>query len=132
MFGRAFWVTAIAAVATMSFAGTAITGSVTPPTSRANAATATIGKYTFGTPAYTLNTTDPRNVDSIVFTITSSPDTKPTFVKARPVSTTTNWYTCTVTGTSSPYTATCATTSPQWTLVNSLTNMTSLTIVARD
>lgn len=132
MFGRAFWVTAIAAIATMSFAGTAMTNSGTLPSStNSSYSTGAIGEFTATGVAYNLNTTDPRKVDSITFTLGTS-GTTPTFVKVRPVSSTTNWYTCSLSGSAPSFTATCNTTSPQWTLVSSLTNMTSLSIVVRD
>lgn len=131
LFGRPFLLLTVAAAATLAFAGTAFTGSVTPPTSRAASGASVIGEFTVNTVAYNLNTTDPRKVDSITFTIVN-PGTTPSFVRVRPVSTTTNWYTCSLVTSGLDRLATCNTTSPQWTLVTGLTNMTSLAIVIRD
>jgi hypothetical protein len=133
MFGRGFWITAIAAAATLSFAGSAFTNSVTAPALTSNAGgVAVIGEFSVDTAnvTYTLDTTDPRNVTQVVFTILA-PGTTPTFVRIRPVSTG-SWYTCTLAPSGPNQIATCATTSPQWTLVTGLTNMTSLSIVIRD
>jgi hypothetical protein len=130
-FGRGFWIVLIAAVATMSLAGTALTNSISAPakTSSASAAAA-IGEFTFDQVAYNLNTTDPRRVDSITFRILNQ-GTVPGVIRARPVSTG-SWYACSGVISAPHVLATCNTTSPQWTLVSGLTNMTSLTVVIRD
>jgi len=131
LLGRSFWLTLVTAVATLSIAGTAFTNSVTPPTSRTSTAANVIGEFTVTNVAYNLNTTDPRRVSSITFTIVN-PGTTPSFVRVKPVSTGTTWYVCSLVTSGANRNATCNTTSPQWTLVSGLTNMTSLTIVIRD
>lgn len=131
LFGRPFLLLTVAAAATLAFAGTAFTNGVTPPSSHTSTAASVIGEFTVSNVAYNLDTTDPRKVASITFTIVN-PGTTPTFVRVRPVSSTTNWYTCSLVTSGADRLATCNTTSPQWTLVTGLTNMTSLAIVIRD
>jgi len=131
LLGRPFLLLMVTAAATLALAGTAFTNSVTAPTSTTSTSASVIGEFTVSTVAFNLNTTDPRRVDSITFTIVN-PGTTPSFVRVKPVSTGTTWYTCSLTPSGGNQNATCATTSPQWTLVTGLTNMTSLTIVIRD
>ena len=130
LFGRSFWVAAAAAMAVMSLAGSAWTSSLAgTQTSKTSSATAVIGGYTVNTVAYNTNSLTPANVTSITFKIVA-PGAQPSFVKAQPVTGGT-WYTCSTLLSGADYNATCATTSPQWTLVTGLTNMTTLTIVIR-
>ena len=72
--------------------------------------------YVVSTIAYTLNGTDPRNVDAVTFNL----DKTATVVKARFDSATTNWYACTVGPlTAGKYPITCNTTvGTQLTAVN--------------
>ena len=129
-FGRTFWLAVIAAAAVTSFAGSAFTGTLAgAQTSKTSTSASVIGGYTVSNVAYTLNANTPANVDAITFTIVA-PGSQPTFVKAQPVTGGT-FYTCTTVLSGADYNATCATTAPQWTLVSSLTNMTTLTIVIR-
>ena len=128
--GRTFWLAALAAVAVVSIVGSATAGGLGGDQTSATATSATvIGGYTVSNVGYTLSTTSPANVTAITFTIVA-PGSQPTLVKAQPVTGGT-FYTCTTVASGSNYNATCATTSPQWTLVSSLTNMTTLTIVIR-
>lgn len=69
----------------------AFTASNTVPATEAGAAASAISGYTVSSVAYTLNGTDPRNIDSVQFTI--SP-TSATLVKIQLVSSGT-WYACT-------------------------------------
>lgn len=129
-FGRTFWLAAIAAAAVVSFAGTASTSSLAgTQTPKTSTSAAVIGGYTVTTVAYTLNANTPANVSAITFKIVA-PGAQPSFVRAQPVTGGT-FYTCSTVLNGVDYDATCATTSPQWTLVSSLTNMTTLTIVIR-
>lgn len=131
VFGRGFWIVLIAAAATLSFAGTAVTsGLAAPAKTSAATSSAAIGEFTFDQIAYSLNTTDPRRVDTITFRILNQ-GTVPGVIRVRPVSTG-SWYACSGVISAPHVLATCNTTSPQWTLVSGLTNMTSLTIVIRD
>lgn len=131
--GRPFWLIVVAAFATLSIAGTAMTNSATVPTTTTSTGAGTIGKFTVSTVKWNLDTTDPRNVSTITFKIVA-PGTTPTLVRIKPVSTGTTWYTCNapvVNGADRD--VTCPTTSPtQLTVVSGLTNMTNLQIVIRD
>lgn len=130
LLGRPLLLLAVTAAATLSLAGTAFTNSVSAPTSTSSTSASVIGEFTVTNVAYNLNTTDPRNVDSITFTIVN-PGTTPSFVRVQPV-TGGDWYVCSLSPSGGNQNATCLTSSPQWTLVTGLTNMTSLTIVIRD
>lgn len=89
----------------------------TVPTKNAGDGSATISGYSVGTPSYALDNTNPGNIDSVTFTLTpSGGGGKPTTVKTKLVSSGSTWYTCTSASTASPYSYTCATTSPQATV----------------
>jgi len=70
--GRTFWLTALAAGASVAVAGTAFTASLTPPASNVASGATVIGGYTIGTVSYTLNGTTPTNIDAVVFTVTTA------------------------------------------------------------
>jgi hypothetical protein len=100
-------------------AGTyAFTASNTVPAKAAGSGSGAISGFTVSAVAYSLNATNPQNIDSIAFTI--SPATT-TLVKASVDGT--NWYTCTNTTGS----VACTSTSPQATVAAA----TSLTVVAQ-
>ena len=131
MFGSRFFLAIVAATTTMAIAGTALTAGV-GGSQASNTATfsGAIGKYNIDQVTYNRNVNTPANVDSITFRILA-PGHSPSIVRARPVSTA-SFYTCSVgSPTSGNYPVTCATTSPQWTLVNNLVNMQTLTVVIR-
>ena len=118
-FGRSFWMTAIGAFLAVSVAGTAYTNSITVPGTNTATGATVIGGYSIGTISYTLNATNPLNVDAITFSIltTGSPVApKVGGVKARAYDAG-SWYNCTFTGTG-PWSATCTSTSPQLTVAN--------------
>ena len=130
--GRPFWLMVVAACATLSIASTAMTNSTAVPTTTTSTGASAIGKFTVSTVKWNLDTTDPRKVATITFTIVA-PGTTPSLVRIKPVSTGTTWYTCNapvVNGADRD--VTCPTTSPQLTVVSGLTNQTSLSIVIRD
>ncbi len=130
MFGRTFWLAAAAALAVVSLAGFGQTRGLSGTQASTTATSAAvIGGFTVSNVGYTLNTDAPAQVDSITFTIVS-PGSPPSIVRAQPVAGGT-FYTCSTSPSGADYIATCATTSPQWTLVSSLINMTTLTIVIR-
>lgn len=130
--GRPFWLIVITAAATLSIAGTAMTGSTAVPTTRTSTGAATIGKFTISTVKWNLSTTDPRQVSTITFKIVN-PGTTPSLVRIKPVSTGSTWYTCnTPVVNGADRDVTCPTTSPQLTVVSGLTNMTNLQVVIRD
>jgi hypothetical protein len=123
-FGRSFWMTAIGAFLAVSVAGTAFTASITVPGTNTASGATVIGGYSIGNITYTLNGSNPLNIDAIVFDIltTGSPVApKVGGVKARALDAG-SWYNCTFTGTG-PWAATCASTSPQLT-VSAAANLT--------
>ena len=118
-FGRSFWLAAVGSFLAMAVAGTAYTNSISVPSSNAATGATVIGGYSIGSVSYTLNGTNPLNVDAITFSIltTGSPVApKVGGVKAR-AQASGSWYDCTFTGTG-PWVTTCASTSPQLTVAN--------------
>jgi hypothetical protein len=105
---------AAAAAAVVAPAAYAFTAANTVPNSSAGSGAGTISGYTVSSVSYTLNGTNPQNVDQVAFTISPTSGT----VKVQVVSGG-SWYACTNTAGS----VTCATTSPQATAaaVNQLT-----------
>jgi hypothetical protein len=105
---------AAAAAAVVAPAAYAFTAANTVPNSNAGSGAGTISGYTVSNVSYTLNGTNPQNVDQVAFTIAPTSGT----VKVQVVSGG-SWYACT----NSAGSVTCATTSPQATAaaVNQLT-----------
>ena len=105
---------AAVAAAIVAPAAYAFTASNTVPNTNAGSGSGTISGYTVSNVAYTLNASNPQNVDQVAFTIAPTTGT----VKAQLVSGG-SWYACT----NSAGSVTCATTSPQATAaaVNQLT-----------
>ena len=106
---------AVAAIAAIvAPAAYAFTAANTVPGSSAGSGSGAISGYTVSSVAYTLNASNPQNVDQVAFTISPTTGT----VKVQVVSGG-SWYACTNTAGS----VTCATTSPQATAaaVNQLT-----------
>src|SRR5438067_12695867 len=79
----------------------------TVPTSKGGDGAGTISGYTISTVKYTLNSTDPRNIDTVTFNTDMAPPCGAT-VKVRRVSSCSTWYSCTFAATA----VTCTTTSP--------------------
>lgn len=96
----------------------AFTNSNTVPASSAGSGSAAISGYTATNVSYSLNASNPQNIDAVTFTI--SPTTTAT-VKVQ-LSSGGSWYSCTNAGGS----VSCATTSPQATAAAA----TQLTVVA--
>lgn len=103
------WVAAAALVAVAAFAASAFTASNTVPASSAGDGANTISGYTITNVQYTLNATNPKNMDAVAFTI--SPAAAST-VKIQVVNGG-SWYSCTNTAGS----VSCATTAPQATVL---------------
>ena len=105
--GRTFWLTALAAAASVAVAGTAFTASLTPPTSNVASGATVIGGYTINTLAFTLNGTTPTNIDAITFNVSNagSPAT-PTTAKVKAQNSGGVWYACNITG-SGPWAVSC-------------------------
>jgi hypothetical protein len=102
----------------LASAAYAFTATNTVPGSQAGSGVGTISGYTATNVAYTLNATTPTNIDSVAFTI--SPTTT-SAVKIQLAAAGT-WYSCA----NASGSVTCATTSPQATVVAA----TQLTVVA--
>jgi hypothetical protein len=81
------------------------------PTSKAGDGQAAISGYTVSNVHYTLNGTNPGNIDAVSFTLDTAPVTGST-VKIKLVSSGSTWYTCTTSGTPA-VNASCTTTSTQ-------------------
>ena len=105
---------AAAVAAVVAPAAYAFTAANTVPSSSAGSGAGAISGYTVSSVSYTLNATNPQNVDQVAFTISPTSGT----VKVQVVSGG-SWYACT----NSSGSVTCATTSPQATAaaVNQLT-----------
>lgn len=108
------YLAAAAIAAVVAPAAYAFTAANTVPSSSAGSGSGAISGYTVSAVAYTLNASNPQNVDQVAFTISPTTGT----VKVQVVSGG-SWYACTNTAGS----VTCATTSPQATAaaVNQLT-----------
>jgi hypothetical protein len=108
------YLAAAAITAVVAPAAYAFTAANTVPASSAGSGSGAISGYTVSNVAYTLNASNPQNVDQVAFTISPTTGT----VKVQVVSGG-SWYACTNTAGS----VTCATTSPQATAagVNQLT-----------
>lgn len=92
----------------LSIATYALTASNTVPTSKAGTGATAVSGYTVSAVHYGLNATDPRNVDSVTFTLDTAPPAGATMkVKLNQAGPT--FYSCTNSGAN----LTCATTSPQ-------------------
>ena len=89
----------------------AFTASNTVDTSKAGDGTNTVSGYTVSSVVYSLNSTNPQNIDAVAFTRDTAPPSGAT-KKVRLVSSSSTWYTCTNSSTS----VTCTTTSPQATV----------------
>lgn len=87
-----------------------LTAANTVPDSRAGDGAGTVSGYTVSNVDYTLDATDPANIDQVAFDLDADPSGSDIQVKL--VSTGSDWYTCSNTGVS----VTCDTTSPQATV----------------
>jgi hypothetical protein len=108
------YLAAVAIAAIVAPAAYAFTAANTVPSSSAGSGSGAISGYTVSGVSYTLNASNPQNVDQVAFTISPTSGT----VKVQVVSGG-SWYACT----NSSGSVTCATTSPQATAaaVNQLT-----------
>jgi hypothetical protein len=69
----------------------------------------TISGYDVASVQYTLNSTNPQNIDNVKFNISGGAG-KPATVKAKLVASSSDWFNCTTSSTSAPYAYTCTTT----------------------
>lgn len=111
---------AIALLATISFAGYALTASSTVPANKAGEGSGSVTTYAVSNIDYTLNTTTAYNIDQVTFTLTPAP---PASGSAR-IKYNGQAYSCTLAGAN----ATCATTSPQAVV----TAVPTLSVIAAD
>lgn len=75
LFGRSFFMTAMAGATVMAVGGMAYTAANTVPNTVAGSGSGTVSGYTISSIVYNVNASDPRNVDSITFSYSpSSPD----------------------------------------------------------
>jgi hypothetical protein len=102
-------------VLVLSMAVYAFAAANTVPGSFAGDGSGTISGYTVSAIHYNLNATNPGNIDSVTFTLSSAPASGSTIKINLDGSTT--WYSCTNTGAN----VTCTTTSPQATVVAATT-----------
>jgi hypothetical protein len=104
-----FWFALVAAAVAVAIVGGAFafTAGNTVPGSRAGEGQGTISGYDVTSVHYTLNATNPMNIDSLSFALDQAPAPGST-IRVK-LSTSGSWYTCTNVATA----VTCATTSPQ-------------------
>lgn len=98
---------AVAAIALSGYAFTA-TNTVSTP-KKLGDGSAVISGYTISAVAYTLNATNPQNLDTVTFTTSAAATT----VKLKLVSGGSTWYSCTTTNGPTNTNWSCTTTSPQ-------------------
>ncbi|HET7767797.1 MAG TPA: hypothetical protein VFN74_03415 [Chloroflexota bacterium] len=101
--------------AIIAVSGSGFAAANTVPTSKAGDGNAAISGYAVTNVHYTLNSTNPTNIDAVSFTLDSAPVAGST-IKVKLVSTGSDWYTCTTSGTPA-VNASCTTTSPQATVL---------------
>lgn len=107
---RRSWMWAVALTAAVVAATDASTASNTVSASQAGDGTGTISGYVLSSIKYNLNASTPSNIDSVTFTLDSTPAAGST-LKAQ-LASAGSWYTCTSSGAN----ITCTTTSPQATV----------------
>jgi hypothetical protein len=112
------WILVLAVVAALGTAAYVFTATNTVPDTSAGSGSGTISGYTITNVQYSLNATNPQNLDAVTFTI--SP-TAASVVKIQ-LASGGSWYSCTNTSGS----VSCTTTSPQATVAAA----TQLTVVA--
>lgn len=83
----------------------------TVPAGNAGDGAGQISGYTVSNVKYALNETNPSNIDSVAFDLAGN--VKPATVKAKLITSSNTFYSCTSSSTASPYRYSCATTSPQ-------------------
>jgi hypothetical protein len=104
------WVSVLALVIGLVVGTYAFTAANTVPTSKAGDGSGAISGYVLSSVKYNLNATSPQNIDSVTFTLDSTPVTGST-LKAQ-LDAAGTWYTCTFVAAA----VTCPTTSPQATV----------------
>lgn len=99
---------AVLAAGIISASASASAASNTVPKTKNGDGNDSVSGYVVSNVHYTLNASNPGNVDAISFSLDSAPVAGST-IRAKLSGSGTTWYSCTASGT----TATCATTSPQ-------------------
>ena len=102
-------------IAALALAGMSLTGATyaftaanTVPATKAGDGSGAISGYTVSAIDYSLNATNPQNIDSVSFTLSAAPAAGAT-VKIKLVSSGSTWFSCTMSGTPA-VNASCATT----------------------
>ena len=121
---RRWWVptgVAAAIAVVLAFVTYGVMAANTVPASKAGDGSGAVTGYTVSAVDYTLNATNPQNIDQVAFTLDSTPPAGSN-IKVKLVSAGTTWYSCSFAGAS----VACATTSPQATVASA----DQLTVVA--
>ena len=96
--GKAPFIGALMIVGLLSTGAMAFTASNSVPTSKSGQGSGAVSGYAASSVHYSLNSTDPRTIDSVTFTLDSTPASGST-IKVQ-VATGGTWFTCSATGTS--------------------------------
>lgn len=109
------WITGALAVVALAMGTIGLTASNAVPTTKAGDGAGAVSGYTVSGISYTLNASDPSNLDKVTFSVDTAPPAGATL--RIELATGGSWYACTNVGT----TVTCATTSPQATVAGTST-----------
>ncbi|MDP2964555.1 MAG: hypothetical protein Q8N39_00800 [Pelolinea sp.] len=107
------WILVFLVIGVLSVSTYFLTAANIVPSGKAGEGAGTIGSYAVSSIQYVLDTNDPRNIDQVTLTLNAAAAT----VKVKVVSSSANWYTCTLL---SGFNWGCATTSPQVTAANAV------------
>lgn len=92
LLGKSFWLSTAAGVTAVAVGGTALTAANTVPGTVAGSGTGSISGYTITDISYTLNGTNPQNLDAVVITYDDAPG-DPTVARVSH-NNGTNWFNC--------------------------------------
>lgn len=102
-----------ALIGVVGLGGYAFTAANTVPATKAGDGAGAISGYTVSGVSYSLNATNPSNIDSVAFSVNTTPPAG-SKMKVKLVASGSTWYNCTNVATA----LTCATTSPQATVAS--------------
>jgi len=105
LLGRSFWLSALGGAAAVAVGGTALTAANTVPATVAGSGSGTISGYTISGIDYTLNASNPQNLDAVVITYDDTPG-DPSLARVSHNNGTT-WFDCTAGINSGADTVTC-------------------------
>ena len=109
------WITGCLGVAALGLGTFGLTASNAVPATKAGDGSGAVSGYTVSAVSYTLNASNPSNLDQVSFTVDTAPAAGST-MKVQ-LAAGGSWYSCTNSGT----TVSCATTSPQATVAGATT-----------